>query len=143
MTTPFPSCVLPEMPTWATMIEYSPITTLWAIWTRLSIFTPRWIQVLPRVPRSMVVFAPISTSSSIWTIADLGDLRYFPAGIGEPEPVTADDDAGMQDDPPADQAAAVEGDAGIEDGRLADDGIPADEDPRVENRPASRSAPRG
>ncbi len=67
-------------------------------------------------------------------VADLGDLEVFLARQGKAEAVAPDDDAGMEDDPPADQAAAVDGDAGIEDGGLADGGIPADEDPRVEHR---------
>ena len=67
-------------------------------------------------------------------IADLGDLQIVLSGSGKSEAVAPDDDAGMEDNPPADQAAAVEGDARIKDGSLADDGIPADEDPRVENR---------
>ena len=74
-------------------------------------------------------------------VADLGDLPIFPSGHGKSEAVAADDDAGMEDDPPADQAAPVDGDAGIEDGGLADDGIPADEDPRVEHGPSLDARP--
>ena len=67
-------------------------------------------------------------------IADLGDLHIVLSGSGKSEAVTPDDDAGVEDDPPADQAAAVDGHAGMKDGGLADNGIPADEDPRVEDR---------
>ena len=66
-------------------------------------------------------------------VADLRDLPVFLSGKGETEAVAADDDAGMENNPPADPAPPVDGDAGIEDGGLADGGIPADEDPRVEH----------
>jgi len=35
-----PTRVLPAIPTCATRIEWAPIVTLWAIWTRLSTLTP-------------------------------------------------------------------------------------------------------
>ena len=56
----------PAMPTWATITQWRPITTLWAIWTRLSIFVPSPITVSRLAPRSTVELAPISTSS--WMI---------------------------------------------------------------------------
>ena len=56
MSTRFPITVLPEMPTCAAMVESSPTTTLCAMWTRLSIFTPRRMRVWPSVPRSMAAF---------------------------------------------------------------------------------------
>ena len=55
------------MPTWATMIVFAPTTVLWPICTRLSIFVPRPITVSPKVARSTVTLAPISTSSSTTT----------------------------------------------------------------------------
>ena len=45
-----------------------------AICTRLSILVPGLIRVSPTAGRSIVVFAPISTSSSITTVGDLRDL---------------------------------------------------------------------
>ena len=45
-----------------------------AICTRLSIFAPAPIRVSPTAGRSMVVFAPISTSSSITTSPTCGIL---------------------------------------------------------------------
>ena len=35
-----PTLVEPAMPTWAAMTVCEPISSLWAIWTRLSNFTP-------------------------------------------------------------------------------------------------------
>src|SRR5580698_7595094 len=54
----------PEIPVCAAMITFFPIRQLCPICTRLSIFVPRPIRVSPSAPRSIVVFAPISTSSS-------------------------------------------------------------------------------
>src|SRR5207245_1546918 len=65
----------PAIPTWATMIECSPISTLWPICTRLSILVPRRMIVCPSVARSIVVFAPISTSSSTSTEPTCGIFR--------------------------------------------------------------------
>src|SRR5213075_1777193 len=58
--------------------QCSPMLTLWAIWTRLSIFVPRPIEVGPSAPRSIVVLAPISTSSRTTTKPICGTLRWAP-----------------------------------------------------------------
>ena len=80
-----PSLVEPAIPTWATMIESGPTSTLWAICTRLSIFAPRPMRVTPRVARSTQLFAPISTSSSTTTTPACGTLKWrgpFPSPSG-------------------------------------------------------------
>ena len=84
--TRLPSLVLPAMPLWAARIESSPIRTLCATWTRLSIFVPRPITVVPREARSIVTFAPISTSSSILRLPTWGILRCFPPDVANPNP---------------------------------------------------------
>ena len=63
------------MPAWATMMVSDPITVLWPICTRLSIFVPRPMTVSPRVARSTVTLAPISTSSSTTTRPTWGIFR--------------------------------------------------------------------
>src|SRR5262249_6669271 len=54
---------LPEMPHCETMMQWRPIITLCPICTRLSILVPSPMTVSRMPPRSMVVPAPISTSS--------------------------------------------------------------------------------
>src|SRR5574341_108391 len=75
-TTPIPSLVEPEIPTCDARIESGPISTLWAVWTGLSILAPRQMRVTPSVARSTQVLAPISTSSSITTIPTCGILKW-------------------------------------------------------------------
>src|SRR5687768_12272124 len=62
-THPSPMRADPAIPTCAMMRQSRPTLTLCPIWTRLSIFVPDPIVVSSMLPRSMVVFAPISTSS--------------------------------------------------------------------------------
>ena len=69
---------LPEMPTCEMIREPSPISTLCAICTRLSIFVPLPMTVEPSAPRSIVTFAPISTSSPMTTLPICGTLRCAP-----------------------------------------------------------------
>src|SRR5205809_4865670 len=85
-TTPRPSFEDPETPTWATRIECSPTSTLWPIWTRLSILVPRRTMVSPKVARSIVVLAPISTSSSMTTPPVCGILRWRAPSKANPKP---------------------------------------------------------
>ena len=59
----FPISVEPEIPLCEAITVFSPMTTLCAICTRLSIFTPFSIIVDPMVARSMVVLAPTLTLS--------------------------------------------------------------------------------
>ena len=106
------------MPTPDTMTQWRPITTLWAICTRLSILVPSPITVSREAPRSIVVLAPISTSS--WTITrpTCGTLRWLRAH-GEAEPVLAEPRPGcritrlpssawLQGGPGADRAVAAD-----------------------------------
>ena len=75
----------------------APITQLWATWIWLSSFTPSSITVSSSAPRSMVVLAPISTSSPMRTRADLRDLDPAPAVARHAETVGADHRARVQD----------------------------------------------
>ena len=66
--------------------------SLWAIWTKLSIFVYFLIIVSPIAPLSIVVFAPISTSSSTITVPIWSILVLFPFTFTKPkpsEPITA------------------------------------------------------
>ena len=94
------------------MAVWAPTCTLWPIWMRLSSFTPFSMTVSPRAPRSIVVFAPISTSSPIPHPAELGDLHPDPVVVGDAEAVGADDDSGMNDGPCADVHALADHDPG-------------------------------
>ena len=79
-TTWSPIVELPAMPTCATSSACSPTVTPCAICTRLSILVPRPMRVSPTAGRSMVVFAPISTSSSMTTTLCCGILWWTPSG---------------------------------------------------------------
>ena len=72
MRTFAPTAVLPAMPTCAAIAAFSPTRTLCATCTRLSSFAPAAMTVLPKRARSMVAFAPISTSSPISTVPTWG-----------------------------------------------------------------------
>ncbi len=115
------------MPTWATITQWRPITTLWAICTRLSILVPSPITVSRLAPRSIVLLAPISTSSWMMTRPDLRHLQMPLRAHGEAEAVLADADAGMKDHPVAEK--------GVRDGGVGADGaIPADPDAGADDR---------
>ena len=90
----------------------APMCTLWPIWMRLSSFTPFSMTVSSRAPRSIVVFAPISTSSPIPHSAELGDLHPDPGVVGDAESIGADDDSGMDDGPCPDVHALAHHDPG-------------------------------
>ena len=77
--------------------------TLCAICTRLSMRVPAPMTVSSSAPRSTVVLAPISTSSSITTRPSCGTVWKPSGGDGEAEAVLADADAGIDVDPVADQ----------------------------------------
>jgi hypothetical protein len=47
---------------------------------------PSWIQVRPKRARSIVVFAPISTSLSIWTMPICGTFLCPPTATSKPKP---------------------------------------------------------
>jgi hypothetical protein len=86
--TPRPSRLLPEIPTCAAMMLPAPIRTLWPIWTRLSIFVWSPISVVPMEPRSIVTFAPISTSAPITQWPTCGIFRGTPPTAAYPKPST-------------------------------------------------------
>jgi hypothetical protein len=75
------------MPTCAEIMQHLPMTTLWAIWTRLSIFVPAPIIVLPNFALSTHVLAPISTKSSITTPPLCGTNRWRPSMKAYPNPI--------------------------------------------------------
>ena len=105
MTTLSSMTALPEMPVRAAMTQFSPIWTLWPTWTRLSILVPRPMRVAPRAPRSMVVLAPISTSSAISNAPDLGELMVA-AGLERiSKPVAAHHATAVQDHAGTDASA--------------------------------------
>ncbi len=80
------------------MIRQSrPIRTLCATCTRLSIFVPAPITVSSMLPRSIVVFAPISTSSSHEAPPDVRDLPVHALGEHVAEPVTPEPRPGVHD----------------------------------------------
>jgi hypothetical protein len=78
--------VLPEIPTCATMMQWRPTITLCPICTRLSILLPSPMRVLSVVARSMVVFAPTSTSLPMITFPTCGTLWYEPSSNANPNP---------------------------------------------------------
>ena len=90
-------------PTCATMMQWRPITTLWAIWTRLSILVPSPITV-SRV--GAAVDRRVGADLDVVLDDDAADLRHLevpPRPDGEAEPVLADAHAGMDDDAVAEQ----------------------------------------
>ncbi len=70
----WPILVLPEMPTQPAITVCAPMCTLWPTCTWLSILTPSSITVSSMAPRSIVVLAPISTSSPSCTEPTCGTL---------------------------------------------------------------------
>src|SRR6266851_4957393 len=73
-----PNLVLPEIPTCPARTQPRPRTTLCPICTRLSIIVPGPITVSCPEPRSIVVLAPISTSSPMITRPSCGTLTGPP-----------------------------------------------------------------
>ena len=73
-----PMSELPATPTQPAIAVCAPMRQLWPIWIWLSSFTPSSMTVSSRVPRSIVVFAPISTSSPIVTPPICGILTQLP-----------------------------------------------------------------
>ena len=97
------SCRSPTTPTCETRITSSPTSQLWPIWTRLSILVPRRSIVSPSVARSIVVLAPISTSSSMRSPPTCGILRCAAPVEGVAEAVGAEHRSRVDDDPVADE----------------------------------------
>ena len=90
-------------PNLATRTQARPIWTLCPICTRLSIRVPAPMTVSSKVPRSIVVLAPTSTSLSITTRPSCGTV-WNPSGRdSEAEPILSDPDARVDIDPVADQ----------------------------------------
>jgi len=82
-----PTLVEPATPDWAAITVFLPISTLWAIWIRLSNLTPLRIIVEPKVALSIVVAEPISTLSSIITLPICGIFCCSPFSSGKkPKP---------------------------------------------------------
>jgi len=69
------TCVLPAIPACPAIRQRAPMRQLCPICTRLSIFVPGPITVSSTLPRSMVVLAPISTSSPMRQRPTWGILR--------------------------------------------------------------------
>ena len=91
------------MPTWATITQWRPMTTLWAIWTRLSILVPSPITVSRLAPRSTV---RVGADLHVVLDDDAADLRHLEVALrphGEAEAVLADAHARMEDDPVAEE----------------------------------------
>ena len=78
--------------------------TLCAICTRLSIFVPAPITVSSMLPRSIVVFAPISTSSSMMQRPTCGIFTCCAVALHVAEAVGPDARAGMNRHAIADRA---------------------------------------
>ena len=57
----------------AQMMQCSPMMQLWPIWTRLSIFVPLPMRVVPKRARSMALFEPISTG--FWIQIDIDTVH--------------------------------------------------------------------
>ena len=89
------STVEPEIPTWATMTQHRPRITLWPICTRLSRREPAPITVSRDDPRSIVVLAPTSTSSSRMTRPSWGTDRNPSLVEANPKPFLSDPGAGI------------------------------------------------
>ncbi len=75
MITLLPTRVLPAMPTCPANMQLLPMTQLWAMCTLSSNFVPEPTMVAEMVARSMVLLAPISTSSPMNTVPIWGILR--------------------------------------------------------------------
>ncbi len=69
-----PMSVLPDTPVQPAITVWAPTRTLWPSCTRLSIFTPSSMTVLPMAPRSIVELQPTSTSSPTTTAPTCGTL---------------------------------------------------------------------
>ncbi len=115
-------------PIWAASRQCRPMVTLWPIWTWLSILVPSPITVSRRLPRSIVVPAPTSTSFWIRTPAGLGHLQMA-LGAEEDEAIAvlADAAAGMDQHVVADQGE-------LDRRARADIAVPADLDVGADHR---------
>ena len=74
-----PTFVEPDIPDWAAITVFSPISTLWPICIKLSSFTPSLIIVDSSVALSITVFDPIFTFLLIITFPTWGIVLYEPS----------------------------------------------------------------
>ena len=82
-----PTFVEPDIPDWAAITVFFPISTLWPICIKLSSFTPSLIIVDSRVALSITAFDPIFTLFLIITSPTWGILLYEPSASGKnPKP---------------------------------------------------------
>ena len=135
----------PEIPACATTTQQRPNRTLCPICTRLSRREPAPMTVSCVEPRSIVLLAPISTSSSSTTRPTCGTVRKSGRRGGEAEPVLADARAGVQGHARADQGMAharmgADAAIGTEHHAVADHGRRADAAARADLRPAPMTA---
>ncbi len=101
------------MPVQPAITVCAPITQLWATWIWLSSLTPSSITVSSSAPRSMVVLAPISTSSPMRTAPTCGILIQRPASRAMPKPSAPITAPECTMHARADRAAVVDRDARI------------------------------
>jgi len=109
------------------------MTTLWPIWTRLSILVP---SPTARRPAARAVDRRVGADLDVVAdddVADLGHLVVAPGVERVAEAVAADDDAAVEDAPPADRALLADRDLGIDEAVVADDRARADVAPRHEH----------
>src|SRR5437762_7042259 len=81
-----PIVVLPATAEQPAITVCAPMCTLWAIWIRLSSFTPSSMTVSSSAPRSMQVLAPISTSSPMRTAPSCSIFSQRPCVGAKPKP---------------------------------------------------------
>ena len=100
------------------------------------------MRVSPTAARSMVVLAPISTSSSMTTVPTCGILSWRPsASAREAEAVAADHGAVLHDHAIADHDALADRHVRVQQAVGADDGAGADRDVASRTMPAPMRAP--
>jgi len=78
------------------MIESSPMTTLWAIWTRLSIFTPLRMTVLPSAPRSMGYWNRSRRHPRSPPSPPAGSFKLLFPSFCIPKPIASDDHSAVK-----------------------------------------------
>ena len=123
------------MPTCATITQPRPRRTLCPICTRLSRREPAPITVSCNEPRSIVVLAPTSTSSSRITRPSCGTREEAVRRDGEAEALLADARAGIDIDPRAEQRVRQAG-------MRADAAVGAEHHPVADHRARADAAAR-
>ena len=105
----------------------------------MSSLAPCSTTVSPIAPRSMVVFAPISTSSPMRTLPTCGTLTQVPAVRRKAEAVRADDRAGVQQHRSPEHHAGIQIDPRHQPRIGADPRSPLNDAPGADRRLARRS----